>query len=67
MLRHVDWGVIKCLVIAGPGFVKDQFKQYLETEAVRRDIRCRLSSLPDASKFLQLLVLKPWSSRAQAL
>ena len=42
VLRHVDWSLIKCLVIAGPGFAKDQFKQFLEAEAVRRDIRCSL-------------------------
>jgi hypothetical protein len=24
--RHVDWGVVKCLVIAGPGFAKDSFR-----------------------------------------
>ena len=39
VLRHIDWSVVKCLVIAGPGFAKDQFKQYMESEAVRRDIR----------------------------
>ena len=48
VLRHVDWAVIKCLVIAGPGFVKDQFKQYLEAEAVRRDIRCAFRTVPGA-------------------
>ncbi|KAG2487184.1 hypothetical protein HYH03_014162 [Edaphochlamys debaryana] len=37
--RHVDFGVVKCLVIAGPGFAKDQFKEYLEAEAVRREVR----------------------------
>ena len=39
--RHVDWGVVRCLVIAGPGFTKDQFKRYLDEEAVRKDVRCR--------------------------
>jgi protein pelota len=39
VLRHVDWGIVKCLVIAGPGFAKDSFKAFLETEAVRRDAR----------------------------
>jgi protein pelota len=28
------------MVIAGPGFAKDQFKEYLDAEAVRREIRC---------------------------
>lgn len=39
VLRHVDWGIVKCLVIAGPGFAKDSFKTYLDAEAVKRDIR----------------------------
>ena len=30
ILRHVDWEVVRCLVIAGPGFAKDQFREYLE-------------------------------------
>ncbi|PNW78741.1 hypothetical protein CHLRE_09g388615v5 [Chlamydomonas reinhardtii] len=39
VVRHVDFGVVKCLVIAGPGFAKDQFKEHLEQEAVRREVR----------------------------
>lgn len=39
VVRHVDWSIVKCLVIAGPGFAKDTFKTYLEAEAVRRDVR----------------------------
>lgn len=39
MVRHVDWSIVKCLVIAGPGFAKDSFKTYLDAEAVKRDIR----------------------------
>ena len=34
--KNVDFGVIRCLVIAGPGFAKDAFKQYLNEESVRR-------------------------------
>ncbi len=37
--RHIDWEVVKCLVVAGPGFVKDDFKKHMEEEAVRRDLR----------------------------
>jgi protein pelota len=40
VVRHVDWEVVKCLVIAGPGFAKDAFKEHLDTEAVRQNIRC---------------------------
>ncbi|KAJ9520150.1 hypothetical protein QJQ45_030073 [Haematococcus lacustris] len=39
ILRHVDFGVVKCLVLAGPGFAKDSLKQYMDLEAVRRDLR----------------------------
>jgi protein pelota len=37
--RHVDWEVVRCLVIAGPGFAKEQFRAYLEQEAQRREAR----------------------------
>ncbi|KAK9906404.1 hypothetical protein WJX75_001282 [Coccomyxa subellipsoidea] len=37
--RHVDWTIVRCLVIAGPGFTKEEFRKYLDAEAVRRDIR----------------------------
>mmetsp|Transcript_29216 Transcript_29216/g.64627 ORF Transcript_29216/g.64627 Transcript_29216/m.64627 type:complete len:382 (+) Transcript_29216:312-1457(+) len=39
VVRHVDFSIVKCLVIAGPGFAKEQFKEHLEAEAVRREIR----------------------------
>ncbi|GIL62954.1 hypothetical protein Vafri_17101 [Volvox africanus] len=39
VVRHVDFSVVKCLVIAGPGFAKDQFKDYMDAEAVRREVR----------------------------
>jgi len=37
--RHVDWNIVRCLVIAGPGFTREEFRKYLEAEAVRRDVR----------------------------
>src|SRR5690242_7239285 len=39
VVRHIDWSIVKCLVIAGPGFAKDSFKTYLDAEAVKRDVR----------------------------
>ena len=42
-MKNVDWDVVKCLVIAGPGFAKDEFRKYLEAEAVRLNLRCRPS------------------------
>lgn len=42
----MDWNIVKCLVVAGPGFTKDAFKQYLEAEAVRRDDRSAVWPAP---------------------
>ena len=39
VVRHVDWAVVRCLVIAGPGFAKDAFRAHLDAEAVRRELR----------------------------
>ncbi|KAJ7535571.1 hypothetical protein O6H91_12G039000 [Diphasiastrum complanatum] len=39
VLRHVDFGVVRCLIIASPGFMKDQFYDYMMLEATRREIR----------------------------
>ncbi|EFN59828.1 hypothetical protein CHLNCDRAFT_29371 [Chlorella variabilis] len=39
VVRHVDWDIVRCLVIAGPGFAKDQFREYLDKEAQRRELR----------------------------
>lgn len=39
MLRHIDFTKIKCVLLASPGFVKDDFFQYMQQEAVRREDR----------------------------
>jgi len=38
-LRHVDFTTIKCVVLASPGYVKDDFFKYLLRECVRREDR----------------------------
>ena len=38
--RHVDWGVVKCLVLAGPGFAKDAFRAHVDAAAARGDDKC---------------------------
>ncbi|KAF5732142.1 putative pelota [Tripterygium wilfordii] len=38
-LKHVDFNVIRCAVIASPGFTKDQFHSHLLLEAERRQLR----------------------------
>lgn len=35
--RHVDFDKVKCLVIAGPGFTKDAFYDFLKLDAARRN------------------------------
>ncbi|KPM08303.1 eRF1, BTB, and Kelch domain containing protein [Sarcoptes scabiei] len=37
ILRHINFEVIKCLLIASPGFVKDQFYQYIMEQAIKTD------------------------------
>ncbi|KAH9782810.1 protein PELOTA 1 [Citrus sinensis] len=38
-LKHVDFNVVRCAVIASPGFTKDQFHRYLLLEAERTQLR----------------------------
>jgi protein pelota len=49
VIRHVRFDVVKCLLIASPGFVKDQFYEYMIAEAVKQDIKVILENKP---KFL---------------
>jgi protein pelota len=37
ILRHVNFEVVKCCLIASPGFVKDQFFEYMFAQAVKTD------------------------------
>ncbi|XP_057845623.1 protein PELOTA 1 [Cryptomeria japonica] len=39
VLRHSDFTVVRCMVIASPGFTKDQFYSYMLLEAERRELR----------------------------
>lgn len=38
--------VVKCILVASPGFVKDQFMAYLFREAVRQDSKILLENRP---------------------
>lgn len=38
-LKYVDFNVVRCAVIASPGFTKDQFHRHLLLEAERRQLR----------------------------
>lgn len=37
ILRHINFDVVKCVLLASPGFVKDQFFEYLNQQAVKTD------------------------------
>ncbi|KAL4574687.1 hypothetical protein LXL04_021523 [Taraxacum kok-saghyz] len=38
-VKHIDFKVVRCAVIASPGFTKDQFHRHLMLEAERRNLR----------------------------
>ncbi|XP_055777512.1 protein pelota homolog isoform X2 [Salvelinus fontinalis] len=46
ILRHINFDVVKCILVASPGFVKDQFMAYLFREAVRQDSKILLENKP---------------------
>lgn len=37
IIRHINFDVVKCVIIASPGFTKDQFMNYMIQEAVKAD------------------------------
>eukprot|EP01024_Parvocaulis_polyphysoides_P072707 TRINITY_DN925_c0_g4_i1.p1 TRINITY_DN925_c0_g4~~TRINITY_DN925_c0_g4_i1.p1 ORF type:complete len:382 (+),score=57.13 TRINITY_DN925_c0_g4_i1:127-1272(+) len=39
VIRCVDFEIVKCLVIAGPGFAKEQFRDYTLQEGQRRGLK----------------------------
>ncbi|KAL6044619.1 Translation factor pelota [Balamuthia mandrillaris] len=39
ILRHINFDVVKCVIIASPGFVKDQFNEYMNGEAIKRELK----------------------------
>mmetsp|Transcript_32277 Transcript_32277/g.44770 ORF Transcript_32277/g.44770 Transcript_32277/m.44770 type:complete len:379 (-) Transcript_32277:230-1366(-) len=39
ILKSVDFDVVKCLVLAGPGFTKEQLQAYIRQEAIKRDLK----------------------------
>lgn len=49
MRQHIDFAKIKCVVLASPGFVKDEFLEYCLAESVRQDAR---DIIENKSKFL---------------
>uniref|UniRef100_A0A3P9JED6 Protein pelota homolog n=1 Tax=Oryzias latipes TaxID=8090 RepID=A0A3P9JED6_ORYLA len=46
ILRHINFDVVKCILVGSPGFVKDQFISYMFKEAVRQDNKLLLENRP---------------------
>ncbi|KAK6625407.1 hypothetical protein RUM43_005704 [Polyplax serrata] len=44
ILRHVNFEVVKCVLIASPGFVKDQFFEFMFQQAVKNDNKVLLEN-----------------------
>ncbi|XP_069684035.1 protein pelota [Periplaneta americana] len=49
ILRHVNFDIVKCVLIASPGFVRDQFYEYMFQQAVKLDNKVLLEN---KSKFM---------------
>ncbi|XP_026494822.1 protein pelota [Vanessa tameamea] len=49
ILRHIDFSIVKCVILASPGFVKDQFFDYMIQQAIKTDNKLLLEN---KSKFL---------------
>lgn len=49
ILRHINFAVVKCILIGSPGFVKDQFFDYMVQHSVRTDNK---TILENKGKFL---------------
>lgn len=49
ILRHVNFDIVKCVLLASPGFVKDQFYEYMFAQAVKIDQKILLEN---KSKFV---------------
>jgi protein pelota len=41
VLRHIDFATAKVVVVASPGFVKEDFKKFLFEEAARKGDKVR--------------------------
>ena len=49
VIRHINFDVVKCVLIASPGFVKDQFFDYMFAQAVKMDSKVLMDN---KSKFV---------------
>ncbi|CAO3570171.1 unnamed protein product [Mortierella alpina] len=49
ILRHIDFEIVKCVIIGSPGFVREQLYDYIFAEAVRTDNK---TIMQNRSKFI---------------
>lgn len=49
ILRHINFDIVKCVILASPGFVKDQFMDYMIQQAIKSDYK---TILENKGKFL---------------
>jgi protein pelota len=49
IIRHMNFDVVKCILVGSPGFVKDHFFEYMMQEAVKQDLKMLLEN---KSKFV---------------
>ncbi|XP_014206077.1 protein pelota [Copidosoma floridanum] len=49
ILRHVNFDIVKCIIVASPGFVRDQFMNYMIQQAVKTENKLILEN---KSKFI---------------
>eukprot|EP00794_Sanderia_malayensis_P014187 gene14187-15666_t len=49
VIRHINFDVVKCVLVASPGFVKDQFCEYMFSQAAKLDQKALLDA---KSKFI---------------
>lgn len=49
ILRHINFDIVKCILIASPGFVRDQFYEYMFQMAIKTDNKVLLDN---KSKFM---------------
>ncbi|KAG8433466.1 hypothetical protein GDO86_017665 [Hymenochirus boettgeri] len=51
ILRHINFDVVKVVLVASPGFVREQFCEFLFLQAVKQDLKLLLEN---RGKFLQV-------------
>ncbi|CAB3993568.1 pelota homolog [Paramuricea clavata] len=49
IVRHINFDIVKCILLGSPGFVKDQFYEYMFNQATKNDLKILLDN---KSKFL---------------